>query len=114
MFACVARRRVWRAPRSQFIKEPDTCNRMTCPSCKTDICYVCRVKLPAKVRYKHFCMCDCTIATDGLITRVGKRNEERCPKCHKCALWHVDSELPELPAIDKKRKPKKGNACVIS
>ena len=68
---------------------------------------------PPQVRYKHFCMCDCNIASDGLITRVGKRNEERCPKCHKCALWHVDSELPPLPDLKNAAK-KKGAACVIS
>jgi hypothetical protein len=74
------------------------------------MCYICREKLPPKTRYRHFCMCDCSVASDGLITRVGKRENEKCPKCSKCALWHVDaSALPDGHARQKGR----ASACVL-
>ena len=31
------------------------CNRMTCPTCQTHMCYVCRKEIPESVGYKHFC-----------------------------------------------------------
>ena len=31
------------------------CNKMTCPTCKSSICYVCRKIIPKSVGYKHFC-----------------------------------------------------------
>ncbi len=31
------------------------CNKMTCPTCKSFICYVCRALIPKNVGYKHFC-----------------------------------------------------------
>ena len=31
------------------------CNKMTCPTCQTHMCYVCRKEIPESVGYKHFC-----------------------------------------------------------
>lgn len=38
----------------RFVKEKG-CNKMTCPSCKTLSCYICREALDSKEPYKHFC-----------------------------------------------------------
>ena len=40
--------------RKKFLKE-DGCNKMTCPSCGSFSCYVCRAEIPASVAYSHFC-----------------------------------------------------------
>lgn len=40
--------------RKKFLKESG-CNKMTCPSCGSLGCYVCRAEIPANVAYKHFC-----------------------------------------------------------
>ena len=39
--------------RKKFLKT-DGCNKMTCP-CGCYVCNVCRVEIPAKVAYNHFC-----------------------------------------------------------
>ena len=31
------------------------CNKMTCPTCKSFICYICRQLIPNSVGYNHFC-----------------------------------------------------------
>eukprot|EP01083_Nonionella_stella_P251152 866828_1 len=31
------------------------CNKMTCPTCKTFICYQCRAEIPKNIGYAHFC-----------------------------------------------------------
>lgn len=38
----------------KFVKE-DGCNKMTCPSCSTWSCYICRALIPRNVSYAHFC-----------------------------------------------------------
>ena len=30
-------------------------NKMTCPTCKGHMCYICRAEIPKNVGYKHFC-----------------------------------------------------------
>jgi len=40
--------------KKKFLKESG-CNKMTCPSCRSLSCYVCRAEIPANVAYKHFC-----------------------------------------------------------
>lgn len=47
------------------------CNKMTCPRCKTFICYVCRSEIPASIGYQHFCQ------------------TPHCQhkSCHKCPLY---------------------------
>ena len=30
-------------------------NKMTCPTCKGHMCYICRAEIPKSVGYKHFC-----------------------------------------------------------
>ncbi len=39
----------------QGFYKTEGCNKMTCPTCKTWICYVCRVEIPKNVSYGHFC-----------------------------------------------------------
>lgn len=31
------------------------CNKMTCPTCRKFICYICRSEIPVSVGYQHFC-----------------------------------------------------------
>lgn len=39
---------------TKFCKS-DGCNKMTCPKCRTLICYICRNEIPKTVAYGHFC-----------------------------------------------------------
>ena len=49
--------RVRRCPKgcSQPFYKVEGCNKMTCPTCRSFICYVCRQLISKSVGYKHFC-----------------------------------------------------------
>lgn len=83
---------------------------MKCPTCTAESCYVCRNVIEEKVKYTHFCFCDCSISRRGHITRLGHRKREICRSCGKCSLWHVEVAKP----IPLDGKPKPSCACVVS
>ncbi|KAL7461813.1 hypothetical protein ACHAXS_002217 [Conticribra weissflogii] len=60
---------------TKFCKS-DGCNKMTCPKCRTLICYICRNEIPKTVAYGHFCQ------------------TPHCPhgSCKKCPLYTKDEE----------------------
>lgn len=74
---------------TRFFKDHG-CNKMRCPTCDAESCYVCRQLITEHVRYSHFCFCDCNVSRRGHITRAGRRQVETCASCGKCSLWHVD------------------------
>ena len=56
------------------------CNKMTCPTCQTKMCYICRKIIPSSIGYSHFC---------------GKPHcNKKCGKCH----LHTNSEEDDLRA----------------
>jgi len=57
------------------------CNKMTCPTCKTFICYICRAEIPKSLGYGHFCQ------------------KPHCnhSSCQKCVLYS-NSEQDDLQA----------------
>lgn len=57
------------------------CNKMTCPTCKTFICYICRAEIPKSLGYGHFCQ------------------KPHCnhSSCNKCTLYS-NSEQDDLQA----------------
>lgn len=57
------------------------CNKMTCPTCKTFMCYICRAEIPKSLGYGHFCQ------------------KPHCnhSSCKKCSLYS-NSEQDDLQA----------------
>lgn len=62
----------------QFTKL-DGCNKITCPSCKHAMCFICRSDISID-KYKHFCQ----------HFRVVPGS--RCTECDKCDLYHTDND----------------------
>jgi TRIAD3 protein (E3 ubiquitin-protein ligase RNF216) len=93
---------------TRFYKDAG-CNKMRCPTCAAESCYVCRKLITDKVPYLHFCFCDCNVSRRGHITRRGATARERCRLCGKCSLWHADAAQP---ALEDTRK--RSCACVVS
>mmetsp|Transcript_2299 Transcript_2299/g.4928 ORF Transcript_2299/g.4928 Transcript_2299/m.4928 type:complete len:493 (+) Transcript_2299:267-1745(+) len=60
---------------TKFCKS-DGCNKMTCPKCRTLICYICRNEIPKTVAYGHFC----------------QTPHCRHDSCKKCPLYTNDKE----------------------
>jgi hypothetical protein len=59
-----------------FLKESDSCNKMTCPSCRNTMCYICR-KPVEKRGYEHFC----------------QHSYDSCSQqCNKCPLWTLKDD----------------------
>jgi hypothetical protein len=58
-----------------FLKESDSCNKMTCPSCRNAMCYICR-KPVGKCGYEHFC----------------QHSYDSCSQCNKCPLWTLKDD----------------------
>lgn len=67
------------------------CNKMTCPTCQSYICYVCRELIPKNVGYTHFCQ-----------VPHCKHDEN----CNKCPLYSNSGE-------DDKRAAKEAGLKVI-
>jgi len=59
---------------SRFVKS-DGCNKMTCPKCKSFVCYQCNELIDRSVGYGHFCQ------------HPREPNQKTCSKCTKCNLW---------------------------
>lgn len=57
------------------------CNKMTCPTCKTFICYICRAEIPKSLGYGHFC-------------QKPHCNHSSCKKC----VLYSNSEQDDLQA----------------
>ena len=93
---------------TRFYKDAG-CNKMRCPTCAAESCYVCRKLITDKVPYLHFCFCDCNVSRRGHITRRGATARERCRLCGKCSLWHADAAQP---ALEDTRK--RSCACAVS
>ncbi|KAJ1462455.1 hypothetical protein M885DRAFT_159540 [Pelagophyceae sp. CCMP2097] len=79
---------------SHFIKDSG-CNKMRCPFCAANVCYVCRGVIKGVHAYAHFCECDRAVDHRGVIVRLGRAERENCTTCGKCSLWHVDAD--DLP-----------------
>lgn len=65
--------------KAKFYKA-DGCNKMTC-SCGAYVCYICRILIPKKEGYDHFCK--------------HQRNPQEfgaCPNCKKCYLFLKDTQ----------------------
>eukprot|EP01127_Copromyxa_protea_P019945 TRINITY_DN6575_c0_g1_i2.p1 TRINITY_DN6575_c0_g1~~TRINITY_DN6575_c0_g1_i2.p1 ORF type:complete len:408 (+),score=52.94 TRINITY_DN6575_c0_g1_i2:683-1906(+) len=65
---------------SQALIKEEGCNRVYCPKCRTNTCYVCRIMLDHQKPYEHFCRCS-RAAVD----------YEKCPKCKGCPLFYKDT-----------------------
>ncbi len=64
------------------------CNKMTCPICRSFICYICQQIIPKSVGYKHFCQTPhCTHE-----------------KCGKCTLYSNTEEDDKRAAKEAGRK----------
>jgi hypothetical protein len=61
--------------KASFLKESDSCNKMTCPSCRNAMCYICR-KPVEKRGYGHFC----------------QHSYDSCSQCNKCPLWTLQDD----------------------
>jgi hypothetical protein len=62
-----------------FLKEADSCNKMTCPSCicRHAMCYICRKPVETN-GYEHFC----------------QHSYDNCSeKCGKCPLWTLQDDV---------------------
>ena len=77
---------------TQFFKDVDSCNKVRCPECRADMCYVCRQALSeeeatatANGGYRHFC------------NHSNSKTKRSCRKCNLCPLWTggVDSETDD-------------------
>jgi hypothetical protein len=58
-----------------FLKESDSCNKMTCPSCRNTMCYICRKPVERR-GYEHFC----------------QHSYDSCSQCNKCPLWTLQDD----------------------
>lgn len=92
---------------TRFYKDSG-CNKMRCPTCAAESCYVCRRLIADKVPYLHFCFCDCAVSRRGHITRKGAAAREVCRLCGKCSLWHAEAGQPLTDAVTR------SCACVVS
>jgi hypothetical protein len=66
-----------------FLKESDSCNKMTCPSCRKAMCYICRKPVELK-GYEHFCQ----HAYDSCNQNDVNGNDP----CNKCPLWTLQDD----------------------
>jgi hypothetical protein len=58
-----------------FLKESDSCNKMTCSSCRNTMCYICRKPVERR-GYEHFC----------------QHSYDSCSQCNKCPLWTLQDD----------------------
>ena len=63
--------------KTSFLKEADSCNKMTCPLCRRFTCYICREAVKG---YEHFC----------------RHSSDSCDKCNKCPLWTKEDDARDL------------------
>jgi hypothetical protein len=78
--------------RQAFVKNDDGCNKMTCPSCKTTSCYLCRTTIPSK-GYEHF------HNTNQAATKWNRRVVER----NTCPLW-TDHSIDQVSDEEEMRR----------
>lgn len=75
---------------TQYFKEPNTCNKVRCPTCRAVVCYICRQSLPKSMhsneQYNHFC--------NHSVYDTTTKTMSACPLgCSKCALWSLDDDV---------------------
>ena len=82
-----------------FIKS-DGCNKITCSSCRSFVCYVCKQLLPKQKPYEHFC-------------QKPHCNHKKCNKCLLYSKTEADDDRKVRQAvIDTAAEVRQANASL--
>lgn len=86
----------------KFIKENTGCNHITCPSCQSHMCYVCRQPLDPSNIYAHF------------VGQGGVADGRRCPLYSNVNLLHVEALESVAQAVEQEIRTSNSTLDVAS